>query len=692
MKLSMKRNILLIALLLLSSSTFASTNVPNSITGDTQWNADGNPYILQGKTMVAKGATLRIGPNVKVIFQGASALEVDGTLDVSGSAAAPAVFDMTQGGLQSELFLNGAQADISSAKFLSGVFLVQDSDLHLQWFEITKGSGLYLRGTGTASVKNGKIYGNATGVVLDGKMNATFRFDTITQNTYGLYLKAYSDLQFKNNSVHDNDKDVVNATPALNLGGNYWGTSDEKTASAKMQGQVSLGPMVSLKDLLRVYIQTQLPEITQEMSVALAKKEKKEARELAEKQKAMNEGARTAQAPAASTAPPPAPEVPPAPSTAENTTEAAPQAAPEAAEAPTPETPEASAPAPEEAGVVKTIQVKSLPPAPHQLTPVANLPPDQGNVAEMPASVPSATASTTAPAAGNEAASTAPPASPDLTLPPAGTASEAAPPIPPEVSGSSTTPPIPSTTSPDNSSNASATNPPPAPPAPPEVSGSTSSPQASSTDNGTNTSATNPPPAPPVPPAPDTIAPPDITTGTAPISTTTSPSSTESVPTPPELNEQIPSSSSASPAPSAAPEPVSQPVSTTAVAPPPVPPAPAAANTNPEQSLTPPAMDSPALQLNANPTQNQQNAVNSLNGVSGDIDGMQPPPLDIDVPNSSNSGAGATQSSNGAATQKSNDSGVVLPPIKDSDVAPPKDLDLPPTDDLGNVNLDSKNK
>jgi len=665
MKLSMKRNLLSISLLFVASATYASTNVPNSITGDTQWNADGNPYVIQGKAVVVKGATLRIGPNVKVVFQGASALEVNGTLDVTGSAAAPAVFDMTQGGLQSELFLNGAEADISSAKFMSGVFLVQDSNLHLQWFEITKGSGLYLRGTGTASVKNGKIYGNATGVVLDGKVNATFRFDTITQNTYGLYLKGYSDLQFKNNSVHDNDKDVINSTPALNLGGNYWGTTDEKTAAAKMQGNVSLGPMVSLKDLLRVYIQTQLPEITQEMSVAMAKKEKKEARELAQKQKAMNKATQTAQAPAASTTSPqvsettapPAPEIPPAPSTAENTTEAASQPAPEAAAA-APETPVAPAPV-EETGVVKTVQVKSLPPAPHQLKPL-DLPPDQGNVAEMPASVPPATAlpaasAAAAPAAGNEAASPMPPASPDLTLPPTGTASETTPPIPPEVSGSA--------------------------------------------DNNSNASATTPPPAPPVPPASDTIAPPDITTSTAPPSTTSaSPSAPESVPMPPELNEQIPPTTSTSPAPSAAstappsaPEPAAQPVSTTAVAPPPAPPVAAPANTNPEQSLTPPPMDSPALQLNANPTENQQNAVNSLNGVSGDIDGMQPPPLDIDVPKSSSS-TSATQTQNGAATQKSNDSGVVLPPIKDSDVAPPKDLDLPPTDDLGNINLDSKNK
>ncbi|HJT25710.1 MAG TPA: right-handed parallel beta-helix repeat-containing protein, partial [bacterium] len=239
----MKQRVLAISFLFIASSSFASTNVPNNLTGDNQWNADGNPYVIQGKTVLAKGATLRVGPNVKVVFQGNAALEVDGTLDVAGSAAAPAIFDMTQGGLQSELFLNGADAEISNAKFLSGVFLVQDSKLHMQWFEITKGSGLYLRGTGTATVKDGKIYGNATGVVLEGKVNATFRFNTITQNSYGLYLKGFSDLQFKNNSIHDNDKDVINNTPALTLGGNYWGTTDAKVAKSKMQGSVDLGPM-----------------------------------------------------------------------------------------------------------------------------------------------------------------------------------------------------------------------------------------------------------------------------------------------------------------------------------------------------------------------------------------------------------------------------------------------------------------
>ncbi len=63
----------------------------------------------------------------------------------------------------------------------------------------------------------------------------------------------------------------------------------------------------------------------------------------------------------------------------------------------------------------------------------------------------------------------------------------------------------------------------------------------------------------------------------------------------------------------------------------------------------------------------------SLDGVSGDIDGMQAPPLDLnlDLAPSNKAGDGKT--------------GLTLPPMKDANVAPPKDLDLPPTDDTGTL-------
>ena len=218
----------------------ASTIVPATLTGETQWDATGSPYLIQGKVLVPKGVNLQVLSGAQVVFQGPAALEINGVLDVQGSAAAPAVFHMLEGGLQSELFINGGKAHIENAKIISGVFLARDADLTLEGSEITKGSGVYLQGSTTAVLKNNKIYGNATGIVLDGAVQANLTFNTLVQNTYGLLLKGYSKLTFKNNSVHDNQVEVINYTPSAALGANYWGTESMGVLQSKIQGTVSL--------------------------------------------------------------------------------------------------------------------------------------------------------------------------------------------------------------------------------------------------------------------------------------------------------------------------------------------------------------------------------------------------------------------------------------------------------------------
>jgi hypothetical protein len=653
--------LLFLAFSTLTISTFASTNVPASISTDTQWDASGSPYLIQGKVVVAKGATLHIGPSVQIVFQGPSAMEVDGTLDVEGSAAAPAVFRMTEGGLQSELFINGGTADMTNVRVLSGVFLVQDSQLHLQWFEITKGSGLYLRGATTASVENGKIYGNATGVVLDGQVKAVLEFNTITENTYGLYLKNFADLDCTNNSIHDNDKEVINNTPSAQLGENYWGNSDEKTVQAKIQGTVSLAPLKTLKDVLRIYIRTQLPLITKQMETALKTQERKEKQEALARQNPPKQPA----APATTTEAP----------TAEASAPAAPQATPESAEAAL-EAVEATEP--ESPAGTMTAKVESLPAAPHTLKPMDNLPPDQGDLSEVAGVAPSASAESTStvspsnPPVATESSAPAP-ASPLVPEPPP-VADSTAPPVPPAVDASA----------PPSLPTSDVTLP------PPQVEGNT-----------TSSTVPVPPPAtadstnlPPVPPAGDVIAPPDIETSTAPTSTAgQNAPPAPSVPAPPDLTEQIPPAPAvSSTANTTTPNP---PAATNNTVPaPPVPPAPAS-STDSSLAPPPPAVAAQTAPVTPQPTPvptasaaDQQKAVQSLDGVGGDIDGMQAPPLDLGPDLSSPATAnGSTNSpATGAPTPSSpsSDSSLALPPLKDADVAPPKDLDLPPTDDLGN--------
>ncbi|HUO58028.1 MAG TPA: right-handed parallel beta-helix repeat-containing protein [bacterium] len=640
----MKRPILTFFLsALLPASLLASTNVPSTLSGDNQWIAAGGPYIIQGKVVVPKGSKLEILSGAQVVFQGSAALEIDGDLDVQGSAAAPAVFHLIEGGLNSEIFINGGSAKIENAKILSGVFLVTDSTLTLEGCEVTKGSGVYLQGTTKANLKNNKIYGNATGVVLDGQVQANLSFNTLVENTYGLQLKNYSKLTFRNNSVHDNQVEVVNTASPANLGGNYWGTEDYAALKAKVQGNAILKPLFSLKDVLRVYVRTQLPVITKQMSMALAAKERKEEKEEALALKKFRKEQKLAGNPGA-VAPPEENEVDKA--LAENAPPEKPakgkKAKPMVEEAPTPEveeplTPETLPPA------VGQAEVTAMPNASHTLSPRADLPPDQSSASAMAAYEPSAV----------PAAPAAPPASTTETAP--------APP-------------------------ATAETAPPAAPAPPVLEESIPLPPG--------TTASGQSPAPPsvettMPPAPSTVA------GT-----------NETVPMPPDLGEQLPPSTGAAPAVPAPPAtaavpsvPSAAPPAVPAAAAPPVPststlvsPPPAADMTSP----IPPPSQLPPPPIEVQPTEEQQKALQSLQGVGGgDIDGMQAPPLDLgpDLSNpSSESAVPPPPGANGTTAPAKTESDLALPPMKDSDVAPPKDLDLPPSDDLGNINLDSRNK
>src|SRR5665213_3501194 len=272
----MKRILFVFSLLTaLSPQLFASTSVGASLSENTQWDQTGSPYIVQGRVLVPPGVTLNIGPGVQVLFQGPATLQISCELKIDGSEAAPAVINMTNGGLRNTLFIDGGEAYFSNMKILSGVFLAQDATVRMDGCEVTKGSGLYLKGNTVAHLKNNKFYGNATGVVLDGPVQADLQFNTLVQNTYGLYLKDFSKLTFLNNSIHDNDSDVVNNGSKAQLGGNYWGTLNPQMAKNKIKGSVSLSPMRDIKDILRAYLRSELPIITKAMSDQAEKEDKK---------------------------------------------------------------------------------------------------------------------------------------------------------------------------------------------------------------------------------------------------------------------------------------------------------------------------------------------------------------------------------------------------------------------------------
>ena len=54
----------------------ASTQVPDTLSGDVQWDSSQSPYIIQGKVEVPAGSVLHIGPGVHVVYQGVGELSV----------------------------------------------------------------------------------------------------------------------------------------------------------------------------------------------------------------------------------------------------------------------------------------------------------------------------------------------------------------------------------------------------------------------------------------------------------------------------------------------------------------------------------------------------------------------------------------------------------------------------------------
>jgi len=396
----MKRTIfLLMACLSVASSAYSSTPVSGSIIGEVKWTKANSPYMIQGRVIVAHDSSLTIQPGVKVVVGPSSGLEVGGMIKVEGAAADPVVFQMSVGTYDSYLLINNARAEIVNTRFLGGAFVVRDSELRLEGCEIAKGSGVVMQGATAAEIRNNKIYGNATGLTLDGTIELEARFNTIVQNTYGLFVKDFNHIVFTNNSVHGNQQfEVVNASgKSAPLGGNYWSVDSWPALKPHVKGEADFDPLRSLKEVLRAYVKNMLPELpagkAAELRKMAAKQKDEERRGTLAVKKRRAELARKERlavlAAAKALTPVPTP-------TEVAVVEVAPVK--EAEPAPVPETPktaakvaEAVAPAPKVETLMPTAptgksEVTTLPAAVRTLKPLTGLPPAQALSGDIPAS------------------------------------------------------------------------------------------------------------------------------------------------------------------------------------------------------------------------------------------------------------------------------------------------------------------
>ncbi len=273
----MKKSALLLGLFfaISSASVFAATTVSGDQI-DARWTMAGSPYEIQGLTTIPAGVSVHVESGVQIVFAANASLDVHGNLALAGTAAYPILCDMRAGGMSSRLWVKGGELRAFNTKFLGGVLASTDGNLHVEAGEVARGGGPYLMGHTTAVFKNNKIYGNASGATLDGEnLQADFQFNTMVQNTYGLQYKKAASLKFVNNSVHDNQLQVVNVSASpITLDGNFWGTVDP--SAIKSKGQVDYGTPKALRDVLRAYVKTQLPALPAGKTASVAKQAKAE--------------------------------------------------------------------------------------------------------------------------------------------------------------------------------------------------------------------------------------------------------------------------------------------------------------------------------------------------------------------------------------------------------------------------------
>ncbi len=283
----MKKSFLTLGLFLFAVTVASSATILTGNLPDATWDQAGSPYQVQGSAVIPAGSTVLVMPSAVVTFDPGASLTVSGLLDIRGKAAFPARFEIPAGGAM--LNVKGGRLTATDAKFVGGILLFEDATVRIAESDITGGSGPYLRGATSAVFHHNKIYSNSSGSTLDGdRVKASFTYNAIVSNTYGINVKGYESLSFEYNSVHENSQaQVVNGTlKLLPLGKNYWGTTEPGTVA--VNGVADLSPMWSLKEVLRQYVKTQLPSLPQSRmaKVAAAAKAEKAAAALKAKKAA----------------------------------------------------------------------------------------------------------------------------------------------------------------------------------------------------------------------------------------------------------------------------------------------------------------------------------------------------------------------------------------------------------------------
>ncbi|MGH7740113.1 MAG: right-handed parallel beta-helix repeat-containing protein [bacterium] len=205
--------------------------VQGTIVSNTVWNAGHGPYLIQGKLIVAKGATLRIEPGTQVAFadgtgsqNGDSGIVVRGGLDAEGSAEKPIYFTAwTKGGKWGQVYYeqsDAAHSTLQHCVILGGRVVCKDSSpLIEECFLSGSREALVVDADSHPTITNNRIFGNAVGLTFLGEVSdAVVSGNCICDNGYGVCAASFGGTQLAQNHLFGNrSADVMSPTDSVEL-------------------------------------------------------------------------------------------------------------------------------------------------------------------------------------------------------------------------------------------------------------------------------------------------------------------------------------------------------------------------------------------------------------------------------------------------------------------------------------------
>lgn len=210
------------AILFISASAIAQTNVSGNITQNTTWTKAGSPYVLTGNVGVPLAYTLTIEPGVTVQRSGDYKILVNGAVTMAGTAADSIVFEtiLRQNIANGEAFVEFEKSNLANSSlrylvFRTSPFIYEHADNGTGYFEDPQiRVGLEFEGSQTSVKNSGSLSilhsGFFFGSIATGGYNTTadiridscaMRAEILVGNFTGEFQKSHSEPMYVSHST-----------------------------------------------------------------------------------------------------------------------------------------------------------------------------------------------------------------------------------------------------------------------------------------------------------------------------------------------------------------------------------------------------------------------------------------------------------------------------------------------------------